>query len=184
MRSVRWQHAFWGLILALGCSEPAPLQDDLRAHPPEWSDAASGDFHGARVARDGTNFCMDCHGTALLGDALVPSCTDCHDGPGGHPPYWKDAAEPFHGTEVERQGPTACATCHGDTYEGGWSGVSCYTCHAGGPSGHPEGWLDKRLHTFHGIEVSLYGDGDCRRCHGNDLMGGTSGVACSDCHQP
>ena len=183
MRSVRRQDAFWGVILMLGCAETAPMQDEVPTHPPEWSVATSSDFHGARVAQDGTNFCTSCHGPALLGDAVVPGCYDCHDGPGGHPSYWKDAAEPFHGTEVALHGPTACATCHGETYQGGWSEVSCYTCHAGGPSGHPEGWLDKRAHTFHGLEVSLQGDDDCRRCHGNDLMGGTSGVACADCHQ-
>ena len=173
-----------GFLIA-SCADPNPVDENpIRSHPPEWNKVGSPDFHGDRVAREGPESCTACHGDDLRGDAVAPSCYDCHDGPGGHPNTWVSPPDPFHGTQVQLTGPTSCGECHGADYRGGWSGVSCYTCHAGGPSGHPEGWLTRGAPTFHGLEVALHGNLDCRRCHGNDLMGGTSGVACADCHVP
>lgn len=180
----------WGLVAStLGlllwvasCSEPTPVEEQpIRAHPPEWSDPAKSDWHGTRVALDGVISCTGCHGEDLRGDLVVPGCDACHDGPGGHPATWVKQPEPFHGTKVQMEGPMVCTACHGDDYRGGWSGVSCSTCHDG-PGGHPQGWLDSNAHTFHGRVVTMQGNLDCRRCHGNDLLGGTSGVSCGDCH--
>jgi len=176
--------AGFGVLLLVGaCSEPSPVQENpTTTHPSTWNEPAKPDFHGARVARDGTAYCTSCHGGDLRGAGTVPGCYDCHAGPGGHPDSWASRPSPGHGTEVELEGPTGCRTCHGDDYAGGWSDVSCYTCHAGGPSGHPEGWMNPDAHTFHGRLVAQGSDDDCRRCHGNDLQGGTSGTGCGDCH--
>ena len=179
-----WSAAALGVALLVGaCSEPSPVgENPVEAHPSTWNDPGKADFHGARVARDGTTYCSSCHGVDLRGAGTVPGCYDCHDGPGGHTATWASRPDPAHGTAVQLDGPTGCRTCHGTDYRGGWSEVSCYACHAGGPSGHPEGWLDSDAHTFHGRLVAEQDDNDCRRCHGNDLMGGTSGVGCGDCH--
>jgi hypothetical protein len=173
-----------GLVLLVGaCTEPTPVEENpITAHPEDWSVPGKTDFHGARVAREGTVFCTSCHGSDLRGVGIVPGCYDCHEGPGGHPTAWASRPTPLHETAVQHEGTNDCRTCHGNDYRGGWSTVSCYTCHAGGPSGHPEGWMNPDASTFHGLRVAVEGDNDCRRCHGNDLLGGTSGVACGDCH--
>lgn len=150
-------------------------------HLDSWS-SPPAPFHGTTVVEDGPEGCKTCHGEDLSGGWSGVSCDDCHNGAGGHSEFWKTPPAPFHGTPVQYEGPSGCTTCHGSDYRGGWSGVSCYTCHAGGPSGHPEGWMDTRAHTFHGDRVAADGDEDCRRCHGNDLLGGTSGISCGDCH--
>ncbi|MEZ4237251.1 MAG: c-type cytochrome domain-containing protein [Myxococcota bacterium] len=45
---------------------------------------------------------------------------------------------------------------------------------------HPAGWADPGVH---GLGAKLQTETDCRDCHGSDLSGGTSSVACSSCHQ-
>lgn len=175
--------AVLGLLLwVASCSDPTPVEErPIAAHPPEWTEPSKADFHGSRVAAEGAGICKSCHGADLRGTVAIPGCYDCHDGPGGHPETWVKQPEPFHGTKVQLEGPMVCTTCHGSDYFGGWSEVSCYTCHDG-PGGHPQGWLDPNAHTFHGRVVTQQGNLDCRRCHGNDLLGGTSGVSCGDCH--
>jgi ribosomal protein L40E len=154
------------------------------AHPPEWTQTTSVDFHGDRVVQRGVETCRECHGEDLRGGVDVNSCYQCHDGPGGHPPGWARPSEtPFHGDAFVSQGPDYCRNCHGSDFRGGWCGVSCSDCHAGGPSGHPAGWMDPQSASFHGRRAREDGLQDCRRCHGNDLEGGISGVACSICHQ-
>lgn len=44
---------------------------------------------------------------------------------------------------------------------------------------HPEGWA---AFDVHGMATKFQTETDCRTCHGQDLGGGTSGVACDDCH--
>ena len=171
---------------AWGCADQrAPAESEVEAHPASWVDPASPDFHGIRVEqRGGATGCTVCHGNQLEGSPRVPSCNECHDGPGGHPYGWVSPDnEPFHGDAVPAEGLAYCQSCHGADYRGGWSAVSCFTCHAGGPSGHPKGWMVRSSPFFHGLAVAAEGFADCRRCHGNDLEGGISGVACSDCHQ-
>lgn len=170
----------WALLA--GCADRRdPVE--IRAHPSEWNEVSSLDFHGARVTASGPSFCITCHGSDLRGSAGVPGCFDCHAGAGGHPGGWASpAADEFHGDAVAETGPSPCATCHGADYQGGWSETSCYDCHAGGPSGHPDGWMIPASASFHGLEVLTDGVDRCTTCHGFGLSGGTSGVACADCH--
>jgi hypothetical protein len=169
-------------LLASGCAERrSPV--DIQAHPPEWNAPESSSFHGARIGEEKPVLCAECHGADFRGADGVPGCYECHAGPGGHPWGWtSEESGSFHGDAVEDAGPSGCRLCHGDDYRGGWSEVSCYTCHAGGPSGHPDGWLEERASSFHGLLVVTQGVDDCRRCHGFGLSGGTSGVGCGDCH--
>lgn len=176
------------LVSLAGCVERrSPI--DLQTHPASWNEPTAADFHGTRVEGDGPANCVGCHGADYDGQADVPGCYDCHDGPGGHPFGWADPISThFHGDQVAEAGKADCAPCHASTlsgnlaFTGGWSGVSCYTCHAGGPSGHPAGWMDPQAAAFHGQQVLSHGVDDCTRCHGFGLSGGTSGVACSKCH--
>lgn len=167
-----------------GCADRrAPSKSDIQAHPAEWLEPTSVDFHGARVKAEGPDFCEACHGGDLRGMGEATSCYECHDGPGGHPVGWVSPAPPFHGDTVAEEGPTPCQACHGADYHGGWSDVSCYECHAG-PGGHPNGWTAPGEPTFHGIVVINQGTDGCKRCHGQDLKGGTSGLGCDapGCH--
>ncbi|MCA9726714.1 MAG: hypothetical protein KC729_03460 [Candidatus Eisenbacteria bacterium] len=183
-RVLLWGGALFALT-AMGCADRrTPSESEISAHPAEWAQPTSMDFHGERVYERGPEACRTCHGADLHGDVDVASCYDCHDGAGGHPYGWVRPEEiPFHGNAFVSEGPAYCENCHGADSRGGWSGVSCYTCHAGGPSGHPDGWMNPSSASFHGRRASQQGFEDCRRCHGNDLEGGISGVACSDCHQ-
>ncbi len=186
--SSRWIAAVAALLLLSwplpGCVERrSPEEPEIVAHPPEFNDAYSADFHGARVLARGASSCTVCHGEEYDGAAGVPSCYQCHDGAGGHPFGWANpGASFFHGAEVASAGPEPCALCHGADYLGGWSEVSCSRCHAGGPSGHPDGWLNSASASFHGRRAALDGVTSCARCHGLPPSDGTSGVSCADCH--
>jgi hypothetical protein len=169
------------LFAYLGCAEREPVSD-IEAHPAAWMAKGDVDFHGQIVEDDGIGFCGGCHGEDLQGFGGAPSCYSCHDGAGGHPSGWGDRPEPGHVGEVALQGNGGCTSCHGGDFTGGWSEISCYDCHAGGPSGHPDGWMDERSSSFHGIDATLNSSLRCTDCHGRDLLGGTSGVACAQCH--
>jgi predicted CxxxxCH...CXXCH cytochrome family protein len=106
-----------------------------------------------------------------------------------HPPEWNTkTADNFHGNKVladmasgyDQTGTASCQPCHGENYDGGKSGVACASCHPSFP--HPSTWLDKDSEPFHGDVVDSLGTKVCEDCHGADLSGGISGVACSDCH--
>ncbi|MBN2290722.1 MAG: hypothetical protein JXQ83_15415 [Candidatus Glassbacteria bacterium] len=101
-------------------------------HPQGWFDKNSIYYHGRRVAVNGHSYCAPCHGEDYLGGTVGVSCFTCHDGPGGHPAGWLDAeSSAFHAIAAESGGFAACAACHGEDYQGGTSGSSCYQagCH-------------------------------------------------------
>ena len=119
---------------------------------------------------------------------LFNHCTESVK-PNTHPGEWMDVdSDEFHGREFALKGPIgieSCKTCHGDNYTGGSSEISCYQCHEGGESGHPEYWMHISYGTdeFHGD--AFFDDPDwtdCQQCHGEDLNGGTSETSCYLCH--
>ena len=112
---------------------------------------------------------------------LVSGCTKLGE-PTMHPRDWTDQdSENSHLAKITVTGTEGCKSCHGQDYKGGTSYVSCYQCHAGGSSGHPAYsiWVGSPNSTdFHGEEDSQR----CMICHGDDYLGGTSGVSCYQCH--
>ncbi len=75
----------------------------------------------------------------------------------------------------------------GGTGTGGGGGGDTATTPGGGDT--PPVTTAERYHPVgydaadvHGPDTLLQIGSDCRSCHGTDLSGGTSGVACSDCH--
>lgn len=173
------------LVALAGCAERRdPADISIQAHPAAWNVPTSPDFHGARVAQSGIQFCQGCHAVTAKRATEAPSCFECHDGPGGHPALWQEPeAETFHGKAIANTGIARCRRCHGDSLDGGWSHVGCYnSCHAN-PSGHPAGWIDAQSPEFHGSTVAGNSAAACRACHGEDLRGGWSEVGCSGaCH--
>ncbi len=151
-----------------------------------WLDKTNASFHGLAASTRGLPDCATCHGSDFKGGTSGASCYTCHStGPSGHPAQsdWLNSASPrFHGVRLSQTGTQYCAGCHGSDFKGGYAQVSCYTCHDG-PSGHPARWLDKTAgQDFHGTVVQKSGVTSCLPCHGQDLSGGISGVACSQCH--
>ena len=47
---------------------------------------------------------------------------------------------------------------------------------------HPAEWNEVGADNFHGNKVLTTGNTSCQSCHGADYKGGSSGVACHDCH--
>ena len=97
------------------------------------------------------------------------------DASGNHPDGWLSA----HRGYAQPDG-SPCMDCHGDDLAGGITSVSCSTdsyngqsCHAGGPAFHPAEWVSTHRE-FAQPDGTL-----CMECHGDDLLGGTSGVSCS-----
>jgi len=178
--------AIWCLALfAAGCSKERANPLGPGPHPASWVDPNSPDFHGADVARLGSQMCLDCHTVTATNPASKPavsiSCarsTACHASEQG----------------VDSLG---CTTCHG-ALGGGHSahfgqGISgCSTCHnlvatASGLSG--------TLHMDGRVEVNL-GSGavgtfsaTAKTCAGSNCHLGTSPVwdaagnlSCNGCH--
>jgi hypothetical protein len=68
---------------------------------------------------------------------------------------------------------TSCASCHGQNFQGGSAGVSCYQCHAGYP--HPEGFGDPdaedNFHEAYFVSSENWDLATCQGCHGMDYAG-------------
>lgn len=136
--------------------------------------------------------------TAFTVFALLAGCSELKDtlpNPSSgalsvHPDGWVTASSAsFHGKAIKDQDwdMRGCQTCHGKTYEGGYTKVSCRTCHNkpagpencttchGGVNAAPPTDLDRRTdktlqtvgaHQTHLLGVStLSGATPCTECH-------------------
>lgn len=110
--------------------------------------------------------------------------------PSTHPDNWLEPGDPnSHMTKIQAAGIAGCKPCHGgadvNDYLGGSSGVSCYSCHEGGPSGHPAWavWMGDTTSTqFHGAVAHEKGASYCNDCHSADGTIGITGHTCTNCH--
>ncbi len=78
-----------------------------------------------------------------------------------------------------------CITCHSTEETEVEGAPGCKSCHAQYP--HPAGFGDTGIHFQSilnmGVSPSTALQQECATsCHGSDLSGGLSGIACSDCH--
>lgn len=103
---------------------------------------------------------------------------------GEHPGNWTTT----HYAEFIKN-PDQCRTCHGSTTDktqaGGTSGVSCFKCHANGPS-HQAGFAAGSAHGRNGAQLSASntsGFAYCAKCHGSSYTN-PIGIApsCTKCH--
>jgi hypothetical protein len=157
---------------------------------------SGADFHGeAVIDAGGVTGCGNCHAWSVDGELDFTQggwskigCNGCHaGGVSGHPGSnrWLNPSSPgFHGEAVKGEEAPDCNACHGADYRGGWAEVSCFTCHAGGPSGHPASseWLNPSSPEFHGQAAAGPAITGCADCHGADYLGGWTGVSCNLCH--
>ncbi len=124
----------------------------------------------------------------LLLSLWVWGCSDLAE-PSSHPIDWlKPESENSHMAKIASSGIEGCQPCHGgyekNDYFGGSSGVSCYTCHAGGPSGHPEWteWMDKNSKNYHGTAYIEKGQDYCFKCHLTKTNNKIIDFSCQVCH--
>jgi len=79
-----------------------------------------------------------------------------------------------------------CIECHGEDLGGGISGVSCTSCHLGGPTSiHPASWIPIVLTHGPSVSTGATTSVQCANqyCHGASLTGvAESGPSCSSCH--
>ncbi|KAA3618893.1 MAG: hypothetical protein DWQ05_05860 [Calditrichaeota bacterium] len=152
-------------------------------HDPLWLTPGEN-FHGDFVKEDESNLesCRKCHGSDLTGGSSEVSCFKCHENY-PHPEDWAATGENSHGFYLKGQeyNLQMCQSCHGDNFEGGSSEVSCYKCHTNYP--HTEAWLGGAENS-HGPQLKEldYATDSCENCHGGDLLGGTSEISCTKCH--
>ena len=130
----------------------------------------------------GMGSCQACHGDDYSGGSSEISCTSCHDVPAPHPPAPWLGTRNSHDT-VDEQNSPVCFECHEnpESFEpaGCFNGSLCHTERAA----HPADWASPGQHG-----ENAKGDPDtggfekCQDCHGTGFAGGTSEVACSECH--
>lgn len=174
-----------------GCADlkqdlPAPTSSSLRVHPPGWNDSLNTAFHGKflKGRNWSLNDCTTCHSKTYQGGVSGVSCFTCHTSY-PHTRGWNDTSTTnFHGQVLKRRDWMMgdCSGCHGATFEGGSSGVSCRQCHSTFP--HMAGWLDTSRTNFHGkvLKTDNWNLGSCAKCHASDFRGGRVGVGCFSCH--
>jgi len=101
-----------------------------------------------------------------------------------HPEEWNTVqSADFHGKKVLAAGYETCKSCHGVDFKGGKSGAGCYgaNCHNNYP--HQAEWTYINNANSHAAYLNNMGDiANCKKCHGSDLKGGSSGVSCYSCH--
>lgn len=126
----------------------------------------------------------------LLG--LLFSCSDKREPVdiSTHPEGWSHQEfASFHGKAIASKSLTleSCQTCHGQDFQGGTSGVSCFSsgCHAA-VYPHPDGFANPNSPNFHEhyfaeINWNLMA---CQACHGASYDGnGVSDQNCLSCHK-
>jgi hypothetical protein len=182
--------------LFAGCSELkdknglTPTAPALSIHGTGWDDSTSADFHGAYLKSASFNAknCQECHAPNYQGGTSGVSCFKCHT-QYPHSTAWLDTSSTnFHGATLKATNFNlqSCQPCHSQNFQGGTSGVSCYTCHSLYP--HASGWSQSTSAAFHGAEImaNQWNMNGCKTCHGTNYNGIATGsnVSCmsSGCH--
>jgi predicted CxxxxCH...CXXCH cytochrome family protein len=87
-----------------------------------------------------------------------------------------------HGLALQQQNwnATSCKSCHGGSYSGGTSGVSCFTCHPAAPHDALFG-ADSTKHGSY-LKAKQWVATECQLCHGATYQSGNVNIACYSCH--
>lgn len=178
------------LISMIGCSssnDNTVILDATGKHPAGWSSAGS---HGSAVKAEtpGLGSCAGCHGADYK--EAGKSCMTCHTtAPHPQAPWHGTTASGTTHTTTNQSNATECSRCHAGgakltTPAAAIVGATCFNnmlCH--GSVGHPAGWEA----TGHQIAAKAAAGAStgldyCRKCHGTDFSGGTTGFSCFQCH--
>jgi len=142
--------------------------------PPDWVVVPSGGRHAKSatltyIANDGISSCTECHGADLSGGSAKVSCFDnpsgCHHGPVADWVVSPPAAQ-NHGVAAKKapgnSGFASCQVCHGRSFSGGGSQVSCFSCH-GANTPHPaRPWHGP---TYTHVTTNTENAQVCAQCH-------------------
>lgn len=186
------------IFTVVGCSD---LQDDiapvpqLNIHGSEVFNPQSPSFHGKKVVDNKERFgeCKQCHSADFNGGTSQVSCysSGCHPYPtiNVHENGIVDTSSPnFHAKFIaDNLGGkmSACANCHGATYEGGYVSPSCATCHST-INVHQDGIVNPTSPNFHGKYIAANLGWDmraCGSCHAANYSGGIDAPSCLTCHK-
>jgi len=156
-------------------------------------------LHGKEMfarGKEGFKYCLTCHGKSEARERKIGSCWDpnsalnCHHDRNQVHLASEYKPEKVHGIPAVKTGKSgkeyACSRCHGTSYDGGKSGVTCFgsDCHdrAKGIYHYKPKFKEKEVHGP--IAKELKAMERCTSCHGNRLDGGESGSSCygTDCH--
>lgn len=197
MRAVRFPLACFlsVLISMISCTDlnknlPTPASGKARVHLQGWNDSLSSNFHGTVLKSQHFDLstCMTCHAKSFEGGISGVRCYDCHKSY-PHSNGWIDSrSADFHGNFIRTSGwdMLQCKPCHGQTYSGGITAVSCLTCHTkqNGPENcttcHGSANVAPPKDLNGNITTSARGVG----AHQDHLMGSNlaSPVLCKECH--
>lgn len=119
-------------IFVLTCARlETPVQPP--AHPADWLNPQSGEFHANKVIAIGTVSCISCHGQNLADNQSF--CVQCHQKQTNpisypHPADWLDfKSSTNHGAFVkENEGKLTCNDCHEGQND---QATPCANCHVG-----------------------------------------------------
>ena len=182
-------------VLFISCSE---LKDDISS-PPEINihgdgvyDISSANFHGRSVINSTNKFqdCQQCHASDYSGGITEVSCysSGCHVSPSinvHEEGILDQQSSAFHGKFIaDNANMPACASCHGESYQGGTVSPSCANCHASIPV-HVDGIVNTGSPNFHGNYIAANLTWDmraCGSCHSADYSGGIASPSCLGCH--
>ena len=118
-----------GATLLPGGSNSAPMWTTV-----DGTQAACGSCHSLPPLGDhpANANCEACHGAVVGANNTFNDASLHIDGvvevTSGHPTDW--ATPDQHGASFDNNGPGACTACHGAALDGGFSGVSCDSCHS------------------------------------------------------
>ncbi len=162
-----------GLVTVTGYTGADPIWQAAGADP-GWKDSSRS---------CSTSYCHGAFPGGNAGNAPVwtrvgqhqADCGTCH----GLPP-------PSHHPDVPSDS-RVCNVCHPLTVDasGGLIAPAAGGKHLDGlvesRKGHGTSWMDQGSSDFHAYSANR-GLAECQVCHGQDLAGGLTGVACGDCH--
>jgi hypothetical protein len=139
---------FVSALILVSCSKKQETLE-VGTHPADWNNPQSEQFHGLVVTQTGPASCQSCHGEEYEGGTSDISCYTCHAG-FPHPEGFLQPGSPnYHATYIKNvinYNIISCKNCHGSSYAGGSSGVSCKTS---------------------GCHTQSAGPQACNTCHGN-----------------
>ncbi len=123
------------IILAFLIASCAKVKTPVNnpAHPQDWLNRSSEEFHANKVVLIGDVTCKSCHGENL--EQPNSFCSSCHSKQAQpisypHPPDWTDfKSDHNHGKFIENHpNSLTCNRCHGGVND---LAPACSNCHVG-----------------------------------------------------
>lgn len=192
----KWQHglaAKGDIDKCVSCHIDETKNDCKTCH--HKNDALWFGGHGAK-AHVSVSACKVCHGEDLKSGAkakvegvlvdVAPGCVSV-DGCHGASLHKADYANKANHAPDASADISNCKTCHGYDFNGGFVGKNCFDCHdVADVYPHTAGWETQGQHgaTYLSFKKNNNKKDACNNaCHGKDMLGGFTKIACNKCHK-